>query len=655
MLTVSSNFKSATTDTIRSAKAKVDFIWTDIYTDPLLTTASNSENYNIVNSRDKLGTNISKQAADSITVPKYDYSILDGTWALDNTKHLGPYTVDEIANHEIGWYSASVCNGSGVFSTYPYLTIQFQARLITSFYLAGHSDTQYPVDFDIYINSDASPTSSITGNTNRVWQTTITPRTGCTSIKLVVKKWSAANTVAKIIEFYTIESSSFAGDDIVGLDLIEEREIRNGSSPVGNISMNEINLTLQNINVDGVDDPFTPGNTNSKFVNFLKANRRVNAYYGFTRNSQTEYVRIGTFWTDDWTAKDTDYTVKVTAQDRLIFFKNTKFLGELKQNISLYDLAVYVLELSKQQIMSDLEYSIDTELQNIVIPVAYFDDMSYFEVLRNICEASCGTCYMSKNDVLIIESYKKNYGGSSLLTITRDNIFSKDQPINRDDLRNVIDIEINELTLKTEDGSTTVPLYTMETETAPYTLDANKTDLVIELEYKDHPAYDQHLTFENIVNCSPFVNLKTIYYSWGCKLFIDNLAGTSGTFKIKITGKVYKNTVVDKYTLPTEDDVTGQNLIKEYGRKVLTYKNPLMQSGGSYETIAQALYNSYSISRRDLTLSWRGDPSIELGDIITVNDYGSNTVDYVVYKNKWDYDGGLKCTTNARRVVDPPN
>lgn len=657
MLTVSSNFKYATTDTIRFPKAKLDFIWTDIYVDPLLTTECSTENYNIVYSRDKHDTNISLQAADGISVPKYDYTILDGTWSLNGTKHLGPHTTEEVANHEIGWYSANVCDTNGNFANdpYPQLQVHYQARLVTSLYIAGHSDTEYPKDFLVYLDNDANPTYVVSGNTDRVWTRSITPRTNSTKIRLIITKWSRGNTVAKIVEFYTIEQSSFDGDTIVGLDLIEEREIRNGSSPVGNISINEIDITMQNIEVDDSINPFTPGNPNSKFVNFLKANRRVIAYYGFLRGGQTEYVKVGTYWTDDWTCKDTDYTVKVSAQDRLKFFKDVKFRGELKHNISLYDLSIYVLELAKQQIMSDIVYDIDTELQSIIIPIAYFDDMSYFEVLRRICEAACGTCYMSRDDVLIIESYKKNYDGTPVLYVTRDNILSKDQPINRDDLRNVVEVEINELSLKEEDGSTTVTIYEMEDDAEPYAITGGQSDFIVEIEYRDKPCFDQHIIFESLDDCSPYANTKSIYYSWGCRLYIDNLIGTPGTFKIKITGKVYKNVVIDKYTLPFEDDVTGQNLIKEYGRKVLVYKNPLVQSGGSYVEIANALYMSYSISRRDLTMNWRGDPSIELGDIITVNDYASNTVNYVVYKNKWDFDGGLKCTTNARRVIEPPN
>lgn len=657
MLTVTPAFKTATTATIRHPTANVDFIWTDVYIDPLLDTDPDhdNENYNIKYARTDNDSNISKQVANNIISSSFEYALLDGSWTLDGTKRLGPHTPDEILANEIGWYSAAVCDTDGVFSTPPKITVKFQARLLTSLRVAGYSDTQYPTDFDIWIYDadDEELYHNNYTNTARVWGIDIDELVNCTKMILQVNEWSVGSTVAKIMEFYTVEKSSFDGDMIVNLNLLEEREIRNGSSPIGNISCNEIDLTLQNIKINGVLDPFMPGNTSTPFQNFLTQNRRVIAYYGFNTGSTTEYVKIGTFWTDDWQCKDSEYTVKISAQDRMKFLKSASFEGEVLFDISLYELAIYVLRKAKLLVIQDLEYSIDTELSNINIPVAYFDKVSYFEVLRSIAECACGTCYMSKDDILIIESYKKNYNSTVSLNITRDNIFSKDQPINRDDMRNYITVDINTLSLKTEDNSTSIDIYKMADDSDPYTIEGSQQNKIIEVEYYQNPAFDQVVTIKNIVGCVPVINYtKSKFFSWGCRLYINNNSAVAGTFKFDIKGKVYDSTVKDKKILPATDDVDGQNLIKEYGKKELSYKNHLVQDSTTASIIAQALYDSYSLSRRDVIVEWRGDPSIELGDCIQVPDYGTSTVKVVVYKNNFSFDGGLKCSTSARKVIE---
>jgi hypothetical protein len=654
MLSVSNEFKTATTSTIRHVKARLEFIWTDVYTDPLLDTTSNSDNYNITYALSESNVNIAKQVSNGNQISRHEYCLLDGSWSLNGTKYTGPHTPDEILINEIGWYSSAVCGANGVFTgTIPYITVNFQARLVTSLLVAGYSDAQYPADFDIYLYAGATQLyHQHFVNTQKVWTQSVSSMTNVTTMKLVINKWSTGNTVAKILEFYTVEKDTFDGDMITTLNLLEEREVRNGSSPVGNISSNEIDISLQNVKIGSIVDPFTPGNPNTPYVNFLKENRRVKAYYGFDTGSMIEYVPIGTFWTDEWVCKDTDYTVKISAQDRMKFFKSTKFEGEIKFNITLYDLAVYVCEQARLKVIQDLTYNLDPELQNITIPVAYFDKVSYFEVFRSIAEAACGTCYMSKEDVLIIESYKANYDGTAYLEISSDNMFSKDQPINRDDMRNNIIVDIYNVTMKEEDGETYVNLYSMSDDSDPYTIDAGEQDKVIEIDYSQSPSINAIAELVDVVGADPYLDTnKSEFFSWGCRLYVTNMNSTAGTFGVSIQGQSYDSTSKDKYIVPDANDSDGQYLIKEYGKKEQNYKNHLIQDTSTAIAIANALYASYSLPRRDVSVTWRGDPSTELGDKILVNDYGENKNKYVVYKNKWTFDGGLKCTTNARRVI----
>jgi len=119
----------------------------------------------------------------------------------------------------------------------------------------------------------------------------------------------------------------------------------------------------------------------------------------------------------------------------------------------------------------------------------------------------------------------------------------------------------------------------------------------------------------------------------------------TGTFKIKVDGIRYS---FKGSTIKTAFDTPS---ITENGKKTYRFPNNyLVQTDTVAQIIADNLLASYHLPRRDLTLNWRGTPALELGDTINVPTYGAKTANYVVYKNKFDFDGGLKCTTSARKV-----
>ncbi|HHV41481.1 MAG TPA: hypothetical protein GXX72_01345 [Clostridiaceae bacterium] len=64
-------------------------------------------------------------------------------------------------------------------------------------------------------------------------------------------------------------------DDIISINLLEEREVSQGSLPVGNISANEIDIRLNN-----ESRKFDAGNRQSPLYQLLKANRRIKAWLG---------------------------------------------------------------------------------------------------------------------------------------------------------------------------------------------------------------------------------------------------------------------------------------------------------------------------------------------------------------------------------------
>jgi hypothetical protein len=57
---------------------------------------------------------------------------------------------------------------------------------------------------------------------------------------------------------------------------------------------------------------------------------------------------------------------------------------------------------AKVLILSDMTWNIDVELDDFIIPIAYFPRQDYFKCLKQIAEACRGQVFMSRSDVLTI-------------------------------------------------------------------------------------------------------------------------------------------------------------------------------------------------------------------------------------------------------------
>jgi hypothetical protein len=403
MILVSAEFETAVRATTRRWRPRLQITWTDPQIDPTITASANDENR----------INYPEQTADLITNPTHKWAHIDGIMVPDGTYYPAPGTITE---GQMGWWGAIQCNGNAEWSVpYPMLTVEFAERPIVSLAVVGDSIyNEYPVDFDIEIydiDDVLLHTEVVTGNALLSWAADISGEgiNDATYMKLIIKKWNVANRIVKILEFYTSVSDAYEGDDIVSMNLLEEREIADGSLPIGNISANELDFELQNIrlvrgSIETID-PFSYENSASYLENVLKKNRRVIASIGLVLpDSSVEYVTLGTFWTGDWNNSELSPVVSTSARDRMEFLRKAEFTKSIiYEGVTLYVLMETVLNSAKTDIpMTDLIWDIDAELQDFVIPYAYFPRQSYFKCIKQIVEACRGQAYVNRNDTLIV-------------------------------------------------------------------------------------------------------------------------------------------------------------------------------------------------------------------------------------------------------------
>ena len=224
--------------------------------------------------------------------------------------------------------------------------------------------------------------------------------------------------------------------------------------------------------------------------------------------------------------------------------------------------------------------------------------------------------------------------------ITKDQYFTRNQPAKSEELKNRVTVKYSPLI----EGDPDTEIYRSP---EPISLAAG-AEIIIDAEYD--VSIDVTGDHENNTGSTFSLTVEN-YYSTGALVTVKNTGANPGTTELVISGTPI---IVDETAAafePAEDAAS----IAENG--VLEYKFPdnhLIQTAEQAAAIGASLITSFATPRKDVSLNWRGDMSLELGDEITVPVYqrGTTTVndDFYVFKTKLDYDGTLKAATEGRKI-----
>jgi hypothetical protein len=340
------------------------------------------------------------------------------------------------------------------------------------------------------------------------------------------------------------------------------------------------------------------------------------------------WVPLGTFWSLDWDSPDDTLEATVTARDRMeLLRKGTYQTSQVQQNKSLYELAEAVLQ--DAGLTSD-EYIIDTDLQNIIIPYAWFNPVSHREALRRIAEAGLAAAFQNRDGKIQIESFLIS-GDEPVLEITEDDYFPPLRaPSRQDQVANEIIVDTQPLRpasaaeeVYRSNEPITIPGSSTKTITAFY----NKTPVIEAVASLDNPPAGVSIT-------------EATYYGWGASVKIQNTNATDKQATLVIQGKPL--TIQNKERAIARDETS----ITENG--VLRYEfpaNPLVQTLAQAQAIADTLLASVKDPRRDIEVDWRGNPALLLGDRVTVKGK-----DYHVIRQEISWAGYMQAKLTGRKA-----
>lgn len=637
MIKTSQKFQDEMRAITRKVYGKIQIDYTDPEIDQSAEVSSTDNNY----------TSYPEQIVNGKDEPSFKYATLDDSWVLGGNYVLAP-SESEKDKYQFGLWGEKLSETDGNFTTpYPKIILTFISKPFRSLKLVGDSKrNEYPVNFTIKLfneNDEIVYTETVTNNTKVDWNKEIEQVNEIVKMEIEIQKWNMANRTIKIMEVFSSIQEIYEGEDIISINLIEEREVSQGSLPVGNISSNEIEIVLNN-----VERKFDTGNKSSDLYGLIKPNRKIRAWIG----TKDELVPLGLFWTKDWDVPEDGIVAKTKGRDRLDRLRDTEYSNSTVQtNKNMYELAEMVLIDAG---LKESQYWIDEELKDFTVQYAYFKPVSHREALRQIATACLGQVYCDREGTIRFEGpsftldrieevqrvaflqgefpaeveYVDAYG------VSIDDYFKKDNPSRQSNIANHVTVETQPLR-----PDAVQEIYSSNESIH---INANKTKTVT-IQFNNAPCIEVDISLEGT---GSIVDAKI--YAWGADVTVNSTE--SGEFTIKADGKPLKVMNKDKVTVKDEESIIENGTLRyEFPN------NHLIQNLSTAQIIADKLLQYYKDPKRDLKMDWRGNPALELGDIVRVNDYtrgdGEETGYYYITKQELEYAGYLRAKLEGRRAI----
>jgi len=297
---------------------------------------------------------------------------------------------------------------------------------------------------------------------------------------------------------------------------------------------------------------------------------------------------------------------------------------KIQQESSLFTVATQVLEDGLKDTGND--YHIDPQLQTIAIPFAWFAPLSHRAAIKKIAEACGGVSYQGRDGKVIIESPAGDTNGGIVDDIGQDRILDSNTPVS-----NVI----NSVQIKT------LPYVALGQQTVWEVQGDNIINSgesrTFEIFFTDYEAV---IDAAAVLSSSPVgatITAQT-WYTWGGRVTVLGSANNQ-VLNLSATGKP----LVVRGSRIIKTDDSGS--IRRNGlREVMFDQNQLIQDPIIAERIANDILGVTATERRDIETSWRGDPTLELGDKIIIDSQTGKIVEQQI-----KYNGALSSSIKVRR------
>lgn len=552
------------------------------YTDPML------DDETVLTTSGSAYNSSSEQLLDAVNSVKTRY------FTLYDNDLSGAYPLSD-ADSQVGWVSDIISDANGEFETPPYIQVNFAERPVVG--LPIYFDTSHGAvveDFTVeYKRKDGTAViKTFTGNTYAMVTVANEVVTDVVSIKVTITKVSKPYYPAVIVEMPIISTILYTGykdaSDLISIDLLEELTYKDDIEALGGVSANEVTVVL-----DNSDKQFYFNNDESPVAKQLKRNRKIVPWLGVEIiPGEIEWYTLGTFWSYKWSVPMGSLTATVVGFDTIGLLGTTSFTNHVMQvGKSIGQLIEYVLNDAKR-VFDFIEYSIASDLYDIVIPYAWFDADSHAAALQRISECYPMHIYCDRNGCICASPQKLQLDYYYDTWADSTNVINKTYDSLYTTLPNIVNVTVNE------------PIVTKNEQLVKDLLTFNVIDITTRT-LKFSKPYVANVVVS--IDCDSSVAYTYDVYSWGIDI---SFTGTGIVRSIECTGDAFDNS--NSSVITRRDD----NSIKLNGSVARDVASDFIQDSTLANLILDRLFSLSEADKYDATVDYRGDISLTINDPI---------------------------------------
>lgn len=532
-----------------------------------------------------------------------NYFLLDGSFILANTNTLessGGYMSEDILSNIQDRTITLVSTETGYVTTKGF-TIFFKDNI--------------PFDFDIVITTeygekeDETITINVENNNNYKYQHIFDNETNIKKLELIINTIEYQDRRLRIADINLSLTNVYQGEELVNFTIDEEINIMLESIPINTCSIN-----LNNYPNDNGYYSFDPINPQG-ITNYLTRNTTIKPYIGIlTEENGIEYVPMGIFYLTSWNSKpDGNVTLNGSSvfnfiKDDIIKAKESEFasvynidLSQYNYNFSSNDFSVFHCDYLKEHNLYD--YLLSYLIINIS-PLTFTPKTVRF-------------MYVDRNNMIRI----KNTTPVQIDTISRSELLED------------IDVEtntvVNKVTIKNYNiVHSSSSISSVELLNTTYKLNEETAYVWFDLSGYNNPIFG-NLTY-TVISGSATV---TLVAKCGFSIYVKIVGTENSVVNVKYSSH-FSGYNTDTFDNTYSNNVdTGESIsidTTDYG--YISYVNEIA------EYLLNNEYNKYTITANTI-----GDPSLEAGDMVSIETRYNTNEDTVITKQKFTYDGGLQC------------
>jgi hypothetical protein len=422
------------------------------------------------------------------------------------------------------------------------------------------------------------------------------------------------------------------------------------SNPLGLVSANELTVGFNNSG-----RLFTPQNAASPYYGKLTPNTLVKAYLSVQlADSSFVDIPLGVFRTTDWSSPSSNLEATVTCEDLLYYIgqENVPMLHAVQGTTigGLFELLFQALGLTSDQ------YNIDPSLTQPVA-IGWIPDDSYSTTANTTSTSDTSNTATGATITTPVRDALQALAIAGCAWVTCDrygviqvkSIFTPGAPVTVWAQNNMIN--------QADNPQKFLDIYSqvVVNYNIPYIQDSGT---VLELQGQVIPPGQTALA-NLCFTAGPVINLDSVYLSgavnsritaiswgaWTMTLTIEN-SGAAETVTVEAIGKAVG-------LITSTATATDATAVASIGVKTLTVSCPLIQDQATAQEYAQTLLNFCKDPTVKFTITVRGDPAVEVRDIVQLQDDIDKigTVNVVPTRIQLDYDGGLIGQVDARKPV----